>query len=186
MTAPAPAPALRPEAPDDADAVRDLHVAAFGAHGRTVNAIVDDLRPTIAKRGGSSFVAEAEGRVVGHVMVTTSLLDTAQRLVDAPVLSPLAVAPDHQGAGLGGELVRRALAAAEASGAPFVLLEGDPAYYSRLGFRPAGELGFRKPSLRIPDAAFQVVLLPAYEPWMTGTVVYAWPFWAHDGVGLRD
>jgi len=151
-----------------------------------VNAIVDDLRPTIHGRGGSSFVAEADGRVVGHVMVTASLLDTAPRLIDAPVLSPLAVAPDRQAAGLGGALVRRALEAAESAGAPFVVLEGDPRYSSRFGFRPAGELGFRKPSLRIPDAAFQVALLPAYEPWMTGTVVYAWPFWVHDAVGLRD
>ena len=28
--------------------------------------------------------------------------------------------------------------------------------------------------------------LPAYETWMTGTLVYAWPFWALDCVGLRD
>lgn len=177
---------IRPEEARDAEAVRELHLAAFGDHGRTVNAIVDDLRPTIAGRGGSSFVAESDGRVIGHVMVTSSLLDTAERLIDAPVLSPLAVAPDRQGAGIGGDLVRRALDAAEAAGSPFVLLEGDPRYYSRLGFRAAGELGFRKPSLRIPDAAFQVFLLAAYEPWMTGTVVYAWPFWAHDAVGLRD
>ena len=32
----------------------------------------------------------------------------------------------------------------------------------------------------------QVALLPAYEPWMTGTLVYSEPFWAHDCVGLRD
>ena len=177
---------IRPEQPGDAEAVARLHLAAFGDHGRTVNALVDDLRPTVAELGGSSFVAEADGEVVGHVLVTASLLDAAARLVPAPVLSPLAVAPERQGAGIGGALVRHALDAASASGSPFVLLEGDPRYYSRLGFRPAGELGFRKPSLRIPDAAFQVALLPAYEPWMTGTVVYAWPFWAHDAVGLRD
>ena len=28
--------------------------------------------------------------------------------------------------------------------------------------------------------------LPAYEPSMTGTLVYAEPFWRHDAVGLRD
>ena len=177
---------IRPEESGDAGGIRALHLAAFDGHGNTVNALVDDLRPTIAEHGGCSFVAEADGRIVGHVMVTTSLLDAAARLVDAPVLSPLAVAPARQGEGLGGILVRRALEAAEAAGSPFVVLEGDPGYYSRLGFRPAVELGFRKPSLRIPDAAFQVALLPAYEPWMTGTIVYAWPFWAHDAVGLRD
>jgi putative acetyltransferase len=48
------------------------------------------------------------------------------------------------------------------------------------------DLGFRKPSLRIPDAGFQVRLLPAYELWMTGTLVYSQTFWDHDLVGLRD
>jgi putative acetyltransferase len=69
---------------------------------------------------------------------------------------------------------------------PLVFLEGSPGYYPRFGFAPGGELGFRKPSLRIPDAAFQVVRLPAYQPWMTGTLVYAQVFWDHDLVGLRD
>ena len=65
-------------------------------------------------------------------------------------------------------------------------VEGDPGYYARLGFRPADTLGFRKPSLRIPDAAFQVMTLTANEPWMTGTLVYAATFWDLDCVGLRD
>ena len=30
------------------------------------------------------------------------------------------------------------------------------------------------------------IKLPEYEPWMTGTLVYAEPFWRHDLVGLRD
>jgi putative acetyltransferase len=181
----ADAPLIRPEQPGDLDAIRRLHLWAFGDHGRVVNALVDDLRPTIAELGGSSFVAVAHDDVRGHVMVTMSLLDTARRLLPAPVLSPLAVAPEHQGAGLGASLMRHALRSATEADWPFVILEGDPRYYARFGFRPAGELGFRKPSLRIPDAAFQVVRLPGYEPWMTGTLVYAWPFWTHDAVGLR-
>lgn len=44
----------------------------------------------------------------------------------------------------------------------------------------------RKPSLRIPDDAFQALALTAYEPWMTGTLVYSAAFWVHDCVGLRD
>jgi putative acetyltransferase len=66
-----------------------------------------------------------------------------------------------------------------------VFLEGDPNYYVRAGFEPAVPHGFRKPSLRIPDAAFQVYRLSAYEPWMTGTLVYPQVFWDHDCVGLR-
>src|SRR6476661_1907014 len=40
--------------------------------------------------------------------------------------------------------------------APLVFLEGDPAFYSRLGFVAAGPLGFIRPSARIPEPGFQV------------------------------
>ena len=75
---------------------------------------------------------------------------------------------------------------AQAASVPLVFLEGAPGYYSRFGFEQGSELGFRKPSLRIPDAAFQVLRLPAYEQWMTGTLVYSEVFWRHDAVGLRE
>ena len=50
----------------------------------------------------------------------------------------------------------------------------------------ASEHGFVRPSVRIPDAAFQVALLSAHESWMAGQLVYCDPFWAADCVGLRD
>jgi putative acetyltransferase len=40
--------------------------------------------------------------------------------------------------------------------------------------------------VRIPQCAFQVVVLPAWEPWMTGALVYPDAFWLMDAVGLRD
>ncbi|MBA3586033.1 MAG: GNAT family N-acetyltransferase [Chloroflexi bacterium] len=67
-----------------------------------------------------------------------------------------------------------------------VLSEGSPTYYRRFGFQPAGEHGFRRPSLRIPEPAFQVIRHPTYEDWMTGTVVYSRVFWDLDCVGLRQ
>ncbi|GAA1867244.1 N-acetyltransferase [Myceligenerans crystallogenes] len=175
---------LRDELPSDRHTVRDLHLAAFGDHGRVVADLTDDLRDTGAPV--LSVVADQDGQVAGHVMVTRGLLDAPRRLVEVGVLSPLAVLPALQRRGLGAALVRHGLADLAERGVPLVFLEGDPGYYSRLGFTPGGDLGFRKPSLRIPDGAFQVVTLPAYEPWMTGTLVYAEPFWRHDAVGLRD
>ena len=102
------------------------------------------------------------------------------------MLSPLAVSPEWQKQGVGSGLVRLGLEILAERGVPVVFLEGDPGYYSRLGFAAGGDLGFRKPSLRIPDGAFQAVTLPAYEQWMTGTLVYSEPFWQHDAVGLRN
>jgi putative acetyltransferase len=96
------------------------------------------------------------------------------------------VLPEFQGQGIGTALVRHALAAARDLPAPLVFLEGSPDYYGKRGFERAGDLGFRRPSLRIPPEGFQVAPMPGYEPWMTGTLVYSEPFWAHDCVGLRE
>ncbi|TDD50674.1 N-acetyltransferase [Nonomuraea terrae] len=177
---------LREERAGDGQAVRDVHLQAFGDHGLVVADLVDSLRDTIPPEDGLSLVAEQDGRIVGHVMFTRSLLDAPRRLVDVHVLSPLGVVPEVHQRGVGSALVRRGLETIAERGTPLVFLEGDPGYYSRFGFVPGGDLGFRKPSLRIPDGAFQVLTFPAYEPWMTGTLVYAEPFWRHDAVGLRD
>jgi putative acetyltransferase len=176
---------VRREEERDHDAVRAVQLAAFGGgdHGRVVADLVDDLR-TIP--GCLSLVAVEGDEVVGHLMYTTSLLDAPKRIVDVQVLSPVGVLPAAQGRGVGSALIRRGVELLRERAVPLVFLEGAPGYYSRFGFEQGVELGFRKPSLRIPDAAFQVLRLPTYEPWMTGTLVYSEVFWRHDAVGLRE
>lgn len=147
---------------------------------------MESLRTAIAPTEGLSLVAEDAGQLIGHVMFTHSLLDAPRQLVDVQVLSPLAVVPGSQRQGIGAALVRRGIELLTERSVPLVFLEGPPDYYSRFGFTTAGKQGFRKPSSRIPDAAFQAVRLSAYEPWMTGTLVYSAAFWEHDAVGLRD
>jgi putative acetyltransferase len=177
---------VRPEKPSDASSVRAVHLAAFGDHGEVVANLVDDLRGFVARGEGLSLVAEVQERLVGHVMFSPSLLDAPKRLVSVQVLSPIGVVPELQRQGVGTALIRRGLELLVERLVPLVFLEGPPGYYSRFGFETAGEQGFRKPSLRIPDEAFQVLRLPAYAPWMTGTLVYAEAFWRNDAVGLRE
>ena len=174
----------RPERPGDGAEIRSVVEAAFG--DPVIGDLVDRLRASPDWIDGLSFVAEEEGAIVGHVLFTHGLLDAPRRLVDVLVLSPLSVAPAFQGRAIGSELVRHALSALATRLEPLVFLEGSPSYYGRFGFAAAGELGFRRPSLRIPEAAFQVIRLPSYEPWMTGTLVYSRVFWDLDCVGLRE
>ncbi|SBT53587.1 GNAT family N-acetyltransferase [Micromonospora auratinigra] len=175
---------IRVELPDDHEAVLEVNRRAFGASGSEVADLVDALRRD--DQGRLSLVAEDAGRVVGHVMFTRTLLDAPRRLVAVQTLSPLAVDPQWQRRGIGSALVRHGIDLLDRREMPLVWLEGDPVYYGRFGFEPGTGHGFRKPSLRIPDAAFQVRTLAAYEPWMTGTLVYSATFWERDCVGLRD
>jgi putative acetyltransferase len=177
---------IRTERPEDRGTVRDVVRSAFGGHGEVVADLVDDLRRLIDDDRGLSLVAEEGSGVIGHVMFTPSLLDAPRQQVVVQVLSPLGVVPEHQRRGVGSALVRHGLQTLAARDVPVVFLEGDPAYYSRFGFAEGAGQDFRKPSLRIPDWAFQAIRLPAHAPWMTGTLVYAEAFWRHDCVGRRE
>lgn len=167
----------------EAEAIGEVQQRAFGDGGR-VPGLVEALRH--GDPHAASLVAVEAGTVIGHVMFTRALLDAPRQLVTVRVLSPLGVVPERQRQGVGSALVREGLRRMDGDGVPLVFLEGSPAYYSRLGFTAGGEHGFRKPSLRIPDAAFQVAVLSGYRSWMTGTLVYPAAFWEHDCVGLRD
>ncbi len=174
---------IRPARPDDDAAVRDVVTRAFGAGGGTIVRLLGLL--AAAGHRVAALVAE-EDSLLGHVQLSRSWVDARERLVDVLVLSPLSVHPAAQGRGAGTALVAAALDHAAALGAPAVFVEGSPTYYGARGFVRASAQGFTRPSVRIPDTAFQVALLSAHRPWMTGALVYCDPFWATDTVGLRD
>jgi putative acetyltransferase len=174
---------IRSYAPADQSGVESLLAEAFGADGATIVALVRDLRGSHSR---AELVAEEDARIVGQVMLSRSWVDARRALVEVLVLSPLSVAPDRQGHGLGARLLGAALDQARGLEVPAVFLEGSPAYYSRRGFEPATPRGFTRPSARIPEPAFQVAVLDGHESWMVGALVYCEPFWTHDCVGLRD
>jgi putative acetyltransferase len=172
---------IRRQVPADTTALRDVIGRAFAGHPEVVA-----LEEALAQRSDSAgYVAVVDEQVVGHVRLTRGWIDAKMRLVEVLVLSPLSVAPKHQNRAIGRALVAHAVAEAELRGVPAVFLEGDPAYYARLGWRPASELGVTPPSVRIPEPACQAVALPRWQPWMRGELVYADTFWALDCVGLR-
>ena len=167
---------------DEFDAMRDLSVRAFGDDPE-IRDLLNLLRDSWAWDDELSFIAELGGEIVGQVLFTHAFLDTATKILDVLVLSPIGVRPDLQRSGIGGRLIRTALAALELRTEPLVFLEGHPSYYPQFGFRPAGALGFESPSTRTPAAAFMVYPLPAHRPGVVGRLVYPDAFWRIGAVG---
>jgi len=174
-------PGVRRYRATDEQPVRDLLTAAFGR--ASVTDLAADLRASDAHR--AALVAATDTAVAGLVQLSRGWLDASRRLVEVSVLSPLGVLPELQRRGIGTTLVRAAVNTADQLGFPLVFLEGSPAYYSRLGCSPATPYGFLRPSQRIPEPAFQVAVLPGWQDWMTGALVYPDVFWRHDAAGLR-
>jgi putative acetyltransferase len=171
---------VRPERADEAPAVAAVVRDAFGAQGPQVVEFVAALRASAGYVPELALVAADDSGVVGFVMLSWIPLEDAarDRILN---LTPLAVRPDRQREGVGALLVSSALAIAEEAGAPAVLVEGVPGYYPRFGFERAISLGVRPPHDRIPDAAFMVKRLAAWDPGVAGRVVYPSAFDVLDG-----
>ncbi|QSF59276.1 GNAT family N-acetyltransferase [Nocardioides sp. zg-1228] len=169
----------------DTPAVERIVEAAFGEHGVAINDVMARLRG-VEEDMAVELVAVADDEIVGCVALSRAWLDARERLVDVLVLSPLAVAPERQGRGIGSRLLAEVPPVAERLGAPLVFLEGAPGYYGNRGWSPASTHGLERPSFRIPEPACQVLLLAGHEPWMTGRLVYPDAWWRLDLVGLRD
>jgi len=81
-----------------------------------------------------SLIAESEKRIVGHILFTRMSLETATGSIPAAALAPVAVLPEYQRQGIGGQLIRRGLELLRDRGERIVIVIGHPDYYGHFGF----------------------------------------------------
>lgn len=124
---------IRPETAADYAAIARVNARAF-VDERNVALIVDFHRHKPRFDPELSLVAEADGRVVGHVLFSPQTIRLLGQAVEVVNLSPLAVDPDYQGQGVGGMLVQEGNAVARAKGYPLSFLIGHTEYYPRFGY----------------------------------------------------
>lgn len=167
---------IRRETDRDGDVIRAVTAAAFSCPaqaGLPAEArLVDELRASPAWLPALSLVAlDRGGGVAGHVVCTRGHVGASPVLA----LGPLSVRPDRQRRGVGSALMHAILGAADALGEPLVALLGSPAYYCRFGFRLGSEYRIVPPRPHW-QPHFQVRVLTAYEPGLSGTFAYPEPF----------
>ncbi len=158
---------VRPERPEDVDRIRQINDEAFGETSES--AIVDGTRGTDRWIEGGSLVVEApDGALVGHVLLSEGDLvgeDGSTRRIW--MVGPVAVVPQHQREGVGGDLMRAAIDLATERGEPILCLLGHASYYPRFGFEPARPIGIEAPQ-PWRDANWMALRLPAWDPSVRG------------------
>ena len=115
-----------------------------------------------------SLIALKGQQVVGHILFTKARI-TANDQLSAVILAPLAVDPDAQGQGIGGQLIAKGLAMLSESEVALVFVLGHPDYYPRHGFKPAGTLGFEAP-YPIPEEVASAWMVQELNPGIIGSV----------------
>jgi predicted N-acetyltransferase YhbS len=120
---------IAPETENDAQAIERLHERTFGP-GRFVLSAYR-LREHVDHLLELSFTARIGTLLVGSVRQLPVCVGDTQALL----LGPLTVEPPFRKRGIGEALLDRALAEAKAKDHRLVLLIGDVAYYSRVGFK---------------------------------------------------
>ena len=117
------------ETANDAQAIERLHERTFGP-GRFVLSAYR-LREHVDHLLDLSFTARIGTLLVGSVRQLPILVGDTRALL----LGPLTVEPPFRSRGVGRMLLDRALKDARTKGHRLVLLVGDEAYYSRVGFK---------------------------------------------------
>lgn len=126
-------------------ALRKVYDSAFPKEEcDTVGQLASALLSEEASPEVLSLVAEHEATIVGHV-VFSPIFDAASDQWIGYILAPLAVSSDHQGCGIGTNLVEHGIRQLTKAGASVFLVYGDPKYYGRFGFQNEGAEKFTPP-----------------------------------------
>lgn len=167
---------IRKETDADRASIRAVTEAAFRGRpyaGGDEQDVIDALR-----RYGAltiSLVALDGAEIIGQITFSPAAISSGVGSWYA--LGPVSVVPDRQGEGVGGHLIEAGIRELAELGAWGCILTGNPGYYARHGFQPAGQFC---PDVE-PAEYFMLRLLGEKKP--TGRFAFHEAFYLNAGPG---
>jgi len=144
---------IRKAAQEDHPSIYHLVRTAFATarvSDGTEQDFVLELRRRDTYRPDLELVAEENGQLIGHILLTPLPVPGAPEGLRGLMAAPLCVRLEDRNRGLGGQLLHEGGRRAAELGYNALFLVGDPEYYGRYGFRNAVSLGFQNAS-GVPD-----------------------------------
>jgi predicted N-acetyltransferase YhbS len=152
---------IRKEEPKDFEIVFNLIKKAFESEQMSDHKeqfLVERLRKSDAFIPELSIVAESDGKIVGHILITKLKIKNEANEFDSLALAPVSVLPEFQGKGIGGKLIVEAHKKATEIGHKSIVLLGHEEYYPRFGYELADKFGIELP-FEVPKENCMVIEL---------------------------
>lgn len=166
---------IRRETPEEFSQIYDLVKAAFET-AKVSNGKEQDFVNQLRSGGNYipelALVAEEEGHLIGHIMLTETYFINSGNRVQTLLLAPVSVVLEYRNRGVGSDLIREGLRLAREMGHTSVILVGDPGYYHRFGFKSSVDFGIKNTN-DIPDEYVMACeLVPGALDGISGTVEF--------------
>ena len=143
---------IRQETVADAAAINVVNISAF--EGEAEAKLVTALRQSKNFIPELSLVADIDGRVVGHILLSRIHLQYPEKDVAVLALAPMAVVPSQSHRGIGSALVRAAITKASHMGERAIVIIGRPSFYAKFDFADIAKWEMRH-SLPVPIETMQ-------------------------------
>lgn len=144
---------IRTERPEEFDEIYELVKEAFKTakvSGGDEQNYVDRLRDSGNYIPSLAFVAEKDGKLIGHIMLTKTQIIDNDKVYETLLLSPVSVALEYRNQKVGTKMIKEGFLRAKEMGYRSAVLVGDIGYYGRFGFKQSTQYGIKNTN-GIPD-----------------------------------
>lgn len=180
---------IRPESEKDFDEINKMVIRSFSegtkySDGKGEVALIDEIRKGKYYIPELSFVAEIDGKIVGHIMFSHFPLSSSADVADydrniirtdTVMLAPVTVHADYFRQGVGTTMIKLGIEKVKALGYKGIQVEGNPAFYNTLGFETSSKYNIYPTSgwpMKAPECMMYMETYPGSLKGISGYVIY--------------